>query len=192
MAGCRPDYPPGVTVFKGNGDGTFQTGVFYPAGTKGQGGYFVAAGDLNRDGKPDLLVVDAVYGNITTLLNTGVVSFSPTTPLNFQNQPVSTTSAPLTVTLTNTGTTALKIASMKASAQFGVTSTCGTSVAARGEVHDQRYILADKEGRSAGYRHNHRQRLVETPSHRTLRHRDLESAQTLTRKATRCPNLRDE
>ncbi len=128
--GLPPDYPPGVTVFKGNGDGTFQTGKFYPAGTNGQGGYFVAAGDFNRDGKPDLLVVDVVYGNITTLLNTGVVSFSPTTPLNFQKQPVGTTSNPQKVTLTNTGTIALRIASMKASAEFAVTSTCGTTVAA--------------------------------------------------------------
>jgi hypothetical protein len=63
------------------------------------------------------------------LLNTGVVSFSPTTPLNFKKQEHGTTSAPQTVTLTNTGTTELKISAMKASAQFGMTSTCRESVA---------------------------------------------------------------
>lgn len=65
------------------------------------------------------------------LLNTGVVSFSSATPLRFGNQLVGTTSAPLTVTLTNTGRGALTISSMKASSgQFAVTSTCGASVPA--------------------------------------------------------------
>ncbi len=121
--------PPGVTVYKGNGNGTFQKGVFYRAGTD-EGGDYVAAGDFNGDHKTDLIVVDEVNGLITTLLNSGVVSFSPTTPLNFKKQAVGTTSPPLMVSLTNTGSKALKIASMKASAEFGVTSTCGTSVAA--------------------------------------------------------------
>jgi len=89
-----------------------------------------ATGDFNGDGKPDLVVVNEVNSIITTLLNTGVVSYSPTTPLNFKNQAVGTTSAPQTVTLSNTGSTALRIASMKASAEFGVTSTCGASIAA--------------------------------------------------------------
>ena len=126
-AGVPPQYPPGVTTFKGNGDGTFQPGVFYPAG--GGIGY-VAAGDFNRDGKPDLELVDEVAQSAITLLNTGVVSFSPTTPLNFKKQAVGTTSQPQMVKVTNTGTTALRIASMKASTEFAVTSTCGSSVAA--------------------------------------------------------------
>jgi hypothetical protein len=65
-----------------------------------------------------------------TLLNTGVVSFSPTAPLNFKKQQHGTTSAPQTVTLTNTGKAELKISAMKASAQFGMSSTCGKEVAA--------------------------------------------------------------
>jgi hypothetical protein len=83
----------------------------------------------NGDGKPDLLVVNAVNGYITTLLNTGGVSFSPTTPLDFKSQAVGTTSPSQAVTLTNNGADALKIASMEASAEFAVTSTCGTAVA---------------------------------------------------------------
>ena len=126
--GIPPTDPPGVSVFNGNGSGTFQAGVFYPVGSE-EGGDFVAAGDFNGDGKPDLVVVNEVNGIITTLLNTGVVSFSPTTPVNFKKQAVGTTSAPQTVTLTNTGTTELKIQSMKASAAFAMTSTCGTRVA---------------------------------------------------------------
>jgi hypothetical protein len=127
-----PVSKPGVTVFDGNGDGTFQAGVFFPVGSK-EGGSFVASGDFNGDGMPDLLVVNAVNGGVTTLLNTGVVHFSPTTQLNFNQQAVGTSSLPQTVTLTNTGKTTLKIASMKASAQFGVTSTCGTSLTAGAE-----------------------------------------------------------
>jgi hypothetical protein len=128
-AGAPPQYPPGVTVYHGNGDGTFQAGIFYRVGTN-EGGDYVTAGDFNGDRRPDLVVLDSVDGYVTTLLNTGVVSFSPTTPLNFKKQSVGTTSPPQMVSLTNTGSKALKIASMKASAEFGVTSTCGTSVAA--------------------------------------------------------------
>jgi hypothetical protein len=126
-AGLPPQYPPGVTVFKGAGNGTFQAGVFYPAGKAGD---FVGSGDFNGDHKPDLALLDSSGYAVITMLNTGVVSFSPTTPLNFKKQAVGTKSNPLTVILTNTGSTALRIASMKASTEFAVTSTCGASVAA--------------------------------------------------------------
>jgi hypothetical protein len=88
--------------------------------------------DFNGDHMPDIAVTDTLGSQQIVLLNTGVVSFSPTTPLNFKKQKHGTTSSPQTVTLTNTGKTELKISSMKASAQFGVTSTCGSSVAAGG------------------------------------------------------------
>jgi hypothetical protein len=128
-AGAYDFDPAGVTVYNGNGNGTFQEGVFYQVGSY-EGGQFVAAGDFNGDGKPDLVVVNGVNAIITTLLNTGIVSFSPTTPLNFGDQSTGTTSNAQTVTLTNTGATELKIKSMKASAEFAVTSTCGSAVAA--------------------------------------------------------------
>ena len=116
----------GVTVFKGNGDGSFQTGKFYPAGKEGN---YVAVGDFNGDHRPDLVMADYDSGDVITLLNTGAVAFSPTTALNFEKQAVGKTSAAQAVTLTNTGTTELKIQSMKASAEFAVTSTCGARVA---------------------------------------------------------------
>ncbi len=115
----------GVSVLNGNGDGTFQPGVFYPAGEQIN---YVASGDFNGDGKPDLVLVDLDGHSLITLLNTGAVSFSPTTPLNFKKQAVGETSAPQTITLTNTGTTELKIQSMKASAEFAMKSTCGDRV----------------------------------------------------------------
>ncbi len=114
----------GLDVLTGNGNGTFQAARFYPAGVNVPS---LAIGDFNGDHKPDVVLLDNGHGAIT-LLNTGVASFSPTTPLVFKKQNVGTTSAPQSVTLTNTGKTALKISSMKASSQFGVTSSCGESV----------------------------------------------------------------
>src|SRR5439155_1329178 len=43
--------------------------------------------------------------------------------LDFGNQPLATTSAPMTVTLTNTGTAALTINSFAATSEFAATST---------------------------------------------------------------------
>jgi hypothetical protein len=113
-----------ISVFLGNGDGTFQPGMNFTAVVAGE----IAVGDFNGDHKPDVAVGGYIGNSVLTLLNTGAVAFSPTTPLAFKNQKHGTTSAPQTVTLTNTGKTKLRISSMKASTQFGVTSTCGSSV----------------------------------------------------------------
>ena len=116
-----------ASVLLGNGDGTFQPAVSYPAGDEMS---FLAVGDFNGDGKPDLVLSDTVRNNLVVLLNTGVVSFSPTTPLNFHKQTVGTTSTPQTVKLTNTGRTTLTISSMTSKGQFAISSTtCGSSVA---------------------------------------------------------------
>src|SRR6202043_2278965 len=56
-------------------------------------------------------------------------SFAPTS-LTFGNQNVNTTSAAQTVTLTNSGTAALTITSIVASAPYAQTNTCPASVAA--------------------------------------------------------------
>jgi hypothetical protein len=115
-----------LTVFLGNGDGTFQPGKSYRAGIEA---YYVAVGDFNGDGKTDLATPDNLHQDVIVLLNTGVVAFSPTAPLAFKKQKHGTTSAPQTVTVTNTGKTELKISSMKAAGQFNMTSTCRESVA---------------------------------------------------------------
>jgi len=60
-----------------------------------------------------------------------VVSLSPST-LTFPSQTVNTTSAAQALTLSNTGATALSIASIAASANFGETDGCDGSVAASG------------------------------------------------------------
>ena len=119
--------PTVISVYFGNGDGTFQAPRnFSAAGEAGT----LAVGDFNGDHRADILLADYSGNSVVTLLNTGVLTFSPTTPLNFKKQKHGTTSAPQTVKLTNSGKTALKISAMKATGQFGMTSTCGEGVAA--------------------------------------------------------------
>jgi hypothetical protein len=118
----------GATVFLGNGNGTFQQpGTFYKAVSETS---YVAVGDFNGDRKTDWVITDFGVNDVVVMLNTGTVSLSPVTPINFGKQAVGTKSAVQKITLTNTGKTGLKISSMKASTQFGMTSTCGKVVPA--------------------------------------------------------------
>jgi hypothetical protein len=119
--------PSGVGVFLGKGDGTFQNAVLYPAGGFPNS---IAVADFNGDHLPDVTMADQISNGEYVLLNTGVVSFSPATPLNFKKQKHGTTSAPQTVKLTNAGKTELNFSAMKTTGQFAMTSTCGQSIAA--------------------------------------------------------------
>jgi hypothetical protein len=140
-----PQLVPEVSIFKGNGDGTFQPPVSYLADI----GY-IASGDLNGDGRPDLVGVGGNPFYVTVLLNTGVVSFSPTTPVNFGGERVGGTSDAGTVILTNTGTTELKIQSIKASSEFAVKSTCGERVAAGASCTISATFSPTKQGAAQG------------------------------------------
>ena len=72
----------GVGVLIGNGDGTFQPAVSYAAGSLPG---FIAVGDFNKDGKPDLAVVlnvallepPVTTGNVAVLINKGDGTFLP-------------------------------------------------------------------------------------------------------------------
>src|SRR5689334_19377347 len=64
-----------VSVFLGNGDGTFQHALNYTAGSAP---YNVAAGDINSDGKLDLITVDPLAGGagyLAILLGNGNGTF---------------------------------------------------------------------------------------------------------------------
>jgi FG-GAP-like repeat/HYDIN/CFA65/VesB-like, Ig-like domain/FG-GAP repeat len=69
--------PGGVDVFLGNGDGTFQPALYYPAGV---GPLAVAVGDFNNDGATDLAVAN-YYGTsnstLSILLGNGEGGFAP-------------------------------------------------------------------------------------------------------------------
>jgi hypothetical protein len=57
-----------IGVMLGNGDGSFQPPNFYTTDTTGQGLFAFAIGDLNSDGKPDLIVSE--YSNFNDLFAT--------------------------------------------------------------------------------------------------------------------------
>lgn len=60
--------PGSVNVLVGNGDGSFQPPVNFAAGG---GALLMAAGDLNGDKAPDLVLTDSGANTATVLLNTG-------------------------------------------------------------------------------------------------------------------------
>jgi hypothetical protein len=117
---------PGVAEFLGNGDGTFQQARIYLSGS----GVLAAAGDLNGDHAPDMVLLDGNHAKVTTMLNTGALSFSPSTPLHFWAQALNTKSAPQSVTLTNTGAVAVSVRSVGSSGQFQVSNDCNGTIAA--------------------------------------------------------------
>ena len=69
-----------IGVMLGNGDGTFQPPTFYTADSTGSRQFAFAIGDINSDGKQDLLVSE--YANSTNpqlaiLLGNGDGTFQP-------------------------------------------------------------------------------------------------------------------
>jgi hypothetical protein len=117
---------PGVAEFLGNGDGTFQQAKVYHSGV----GYTAAVGDLNGDHKPDVVLLGSKPLAITSMLNTGVLEFSPCSPLAFGAQPVKATSKPKIVSLTNTGSKPISFNSMRVTGAFRARDTCGGTIAA--------------------------------------------------------------
>jgi hypothetical protein len=89
-AGCNAC---GLTILRGNGDGTFQAPLF----TANLGGpYYVASGDFNGDGKQDLAVIGFVPTNLNTaavfiLLGNGDGTFALKTTLTGISNPQSLT-----------------------------------------------------------------------------------------------------
>lgn len=64
-----------LTVFVNNGDGTFQTGVYYNAATTGTNGELnpgaATIADVNGDGKPDIISTNMNSSDVTILLGNG-------------------------------------------------------------------------------------------------------------------------
>ncbi len=111
-----------VSILVGNGDGTFQNHIDFPAGLSASQ---LVAGDFNGDGKPDLV---SASGTLSVLLQTTATLSSGA--LLFGIQGVGSSSTPQTVTLTNTATIALDISSIGLTGSnpgdYSFTTSCGT------------------------------------------------------------------
>jgi len=122
--------PPGyINILLGNGDGTFQAPVAFVAGPNPD---TVAVADLNNDGALDFITGS---GSVPGAATFSVVLQVPQASLSsgvltFPSQWVGTSSASQTLTLTNTGSAPLTMASIAVNGDFAQTSACGTSVAA--------------------------------------------------------------
>jgi hypothetical protein len=119
-----------VSILLGLGDGTFQTASNYGSGLSPVG---VAAGDFNGDGRLDLAVIQSQGTMGWILLQPGLVSGPNATwsfpSLSFGVRAIDTTSAAQSITLVNYGTALVDITSIVASANFGDTHNCGSSLA---------------------------------------------------------------
>jgi hypothetical protein len=117
---------PGIDDLVGNGDGTFQPALFCPA--LNGGGRII--GDFNGDRMPDLVLLGNI--GVTTMLNTGIIDISPSTPVVFPVQLIHTSSSASAITLNNTSAAPVSISSVKVAGQFhlGEGTTCSGSVGA--------------------------------------------------------------
>jgi Bacterial type II and III secretion system protein/FG-GAP-like repeat len=79
-----------VSVFLGNGDGTFASPVIYPTG---QGPVWIATGDFNNDGNVDLAVADKNANTVSVLLGNGDGTFQPKVDYATGSVPVSVVEA---------------------------------------------------------------------------------------------------
>jgi hypothetical protein len=116
-----------VSILLGDGMGNFTLASSPATGFHPDS---VAMGDFNGDGRLDLAVVNHGSDTVSVLVQAPAVTVSPGN-LSFGNQLVGTTSAPQSVTLTNSGsaplTLAISVTGQNAS-DFSQTNTCGTIV----------------------------------------------------------------
>jgi hypothetical protein len=98
-SGCPCGAPGSVSVLLGNGDGTFQSGVNYGAGSYPNS---VVVGDFNGNGRLDLAVADYGSTTVSVLLQIPAVSLSEAS-LTFADHVIGTSSPAQTVTLINGG-----------------------------------------------------------------------------------------
>ncbi len=142
---ATPDYPLGLEVYYGKGNGSFEPGQIFTVGSNG----YPMGGDFNGDNEPDVAFLSPDVGAYI-ILNTGTANFSPASPVAFANQLVDTVSPSQTVTLTNVGKKSLSITSITGSGQFKVSSTCGKSLAPGAKCRIKTAFAPTKQGNQTG------------------------------------------
>jgi len=119
-----------ITIFPGNGDGTFGSGVTLTSGALPSG---IVAADFNGDGGLDLATANGTTsgdtGSATVLLNEPVIGITPSN-LTFAAQKVGTSSAAQVVTINNPGATPLKVTSITISGDYSETNDCPAKLTA--------------------------------------------------------------
>lgn len=122
----------GVAIFQGSGDGTFQISPSLALTTISPRS--VAVGDFNGDGRLDLATTtfNAAGSTVVVLSQQAPAPIANLSNafLTFGGQPVGTTSAPQSITLTNKGNSSLYLTAITTSGDFAVAAsatTCSTS-----------------------------------------------------------------
>jgi hypothetical protein len=82
-----------ISVFLGNGDGTFQTPVSYISGSEP---HFVTVGDFNNDGKLDVIAANFAGTTISEFLGNGDGTFQPAVEYAVGTAPIFVAAADLT------------------------------------------------------------------------------------------------
>jgi hypothetical protein len=139
-------------ILFGNGDGTFEAPVGYPAGYSS--GYL--ASDFNNDGALDIATsaVEIILQDSGT-----VITLSPT-QLKFISQMVGTVSQPQVVQVTNNGGNSVTITSISATTNSGKTaksndfqdlSYCPSTLAAGASCTVDVFFTPEQQGNLSGY-----------------------------------------
>jgi len=120
--------PENLSVFLGNGDGTFQPQIQVATGT---GPHGVIVGDFNGDGRLDLATPNYNDNTVTVLLQNGTAALSRAS-VHFGLQVLDTSSPTEKVTLTNIGSSTLNISRIaitgKDPGDFSEKTDCGASL----------------------------------------------------------------
>jgi hypothetical protein len=118
-----------ISVFLGNGDGTFQSPLNYGESVGG-GDRAIAIADLNGDGSLDMAATENLGPGVAILISTPAVAFHPSS-LNFPAAP-GTSEKPVasqTLTLYNPSVDPLAISSIAVTGHFSQTNACPVSPA---------------------------------------------------------------
>jgi FG-GAP-like repeat/Abnormal spindle-like microcephaly-assoc'd, ASPM-SPD-2-Hydin len=116
--------PASMSLLFGKGDGTFysESDVVLI-----QAPFTLAVADFNNDGTPDVAIPNLGLGNVSIFLSEPSLFAFPA-HVAFAPQPVGTTSAPKTVTVTNAGAVPVTISKVSATGDFKASDTCSEPV----------------------------------------------------------------